>query len=124
MAGHRISNAEVESAAEKHPSIAEAAVIGKPDKVKGENIVVFAVLKPGISGDASLQKDVKNFVRKTLGPIVIPSDVIFVLDIPKTEAGKPARSLIKAKAPGQPLGDTSAVANPAALEAIPAISGK
>jgi len=124
VAGHRISNAEVESAAEKHPSIVESAVIGKPDKVKGENIVVFAVLKPGVAGDASLQKDIKNFVRKTLGPIAIPSDVVFVLEIPKNKAGKPTRSLIKAKALGQDLGDTSVVSNPAALEAIPAISGK
>jgi len=122
VAGHRISNAEVEASAEKHPAIAAAAVIGKPDKVKGENIVVFAVLKAGVNGDANLQKDIKNFVRKTLGPIAIPSDVIFVKDIPKNKAGKPVRSLIKAKALGQNLGDTSAVANPDAINEIPLIS--
>ncbi len=121
VAGHRISNAEVEASAEKHPSVAAAAVIGKPDKVKGENIVVFAVLKPGVNGDANLQKDIKNFIRKTLGPIAIPSDVIFVADIPKNKAGKPVRTLIKAKALGQALGDTSTVANPKALSEIPLI---
>ena len=121
VAGHRISNAEVEASAEKHPSVAGAAVVGKPDKVKGESIVVFAVLKPGVTGDALLQKDIKNFVRKTLGPIAIPSDVIFVADIPRNKAGKPLRPVIKAKALGQPLGDTSALANPKALEGIPLV---
>ncbi len=124
VAGHRISNAEVEASAEKHPAVAAAAVIGKPDKVKGENIVVFVVLKPNVNGDANLQKDIKNFIRKTLGPIAIPSDVIFVLDIPKNKAGKPMRPLIKAKALGQPLGDTSAVANSTALDQIPLVVKK
>ena len=121
VAGHRISNAEVEASAEKHPAVSAAAVVGKPDKVKGESIVVFAVLKPDTNGDANLQKDIKNFVRKTLGPIAIPSDVIFVSDIPRNKAGKPVRPLIKAKALGQPLGDTSAVVNPQALDQIPLV---
>jgi acetyl-CoA synthetase len=121
VAGHRISNAGVEASAEKHPAIAAAAVVGKPDKVKGGSIVVFSVLKPGTKGDANLQKDIKNFIRKTLGPIAIPSDVIFVEDIPKNRAGKPVRPLIKAKALGQPLGDISSVANPKALDQIPLV---
>ena len=112
----------MEASADKHPAVACAAVIGKPDKVKGESIVVFAVLKPGFNGDANLQKDIKNFVRKTLGPIAIPSDVIFVKDIPKNKAGKPVRNLIKAKALGQNLGDTSAVSNPDAINDIPLIA--
>jgi acetyl-CoA synthetase len=121
VAGHRISNAEVEASAEKHSAVACAAVVGKPDKVKGESIVVFAVLNPGIVGDGALQKDIKNFVRRTLGPIAIPSEVIFVSEIPRDKAGKPLRPMIKAKALGQPLGDTSALANPQALEAIPLV---
>ncbi|HNX10154.1 MAG TPA: acetate--CoA ligase [Methanothrix sp.] len=124
VAGHRISNAEVEASAEKHPSVAAAAVVGKPDKVKGESIVVYAVLKPDAKGDANLQKDIKNFVRKTLGPIAIPSDVIFVSDIPRNKAGKPVRPLIKAKALGEALGDTSAVVNPKALDAITPVAKK
>ena len=124
VAGHRISNAEVEASAEKHPAVANAAVIGKPDKVKGENIVVFAVMKPGINGDANLQKDIKNFIRMTLGPIAIPSDVIFVKDIPKNKAGNPLRNLIKAKALGDPVGDLSAIANPGSMENIPLITKK
>jgi acetyl-CoA synthetase len=124
VAGHRISNAEVEASAEKHPSVAAAAVVGKPDKVKGESIVVFAVLKPGAKKDAALEKDIKNFVRKILGPIAIPSDVIFVSEIPRNKAGKPVRPLIKAKALGEALGDTSAVVNLKALEAIPLLLKK
>ena len=121
VAGHRISNAEVEASAEKHPSVARAAVVGKPDRVKGESIVLFAVLKPGVAEGADLQKDIKNFVRKTLGPIAIPSDVIFVPEIPEDRSGKPLRPMIKARALGEPLGDTSALANPKALDAIPII---
>jgi acetyl-CoA synthetase len=121
VAGHRISNAEVEASAEKHPAVAAAAVVGKPDRVKGENIVVFAVLKEGVNGDAALQKDIKNFVRKTLGPIAIPSDVVFVPDFPKNKAGKPLRPLIKAKALGEAVTDTSAVANPKSIDCIPRI---
>ncbi|MFZ3149248.1 MAG: acetate--CoA ligase [Methanothrix sp.] len=124
VAGHRISNAEVEASAEKHPSVAAAAVVGKPDKVKGESIVVFVVLKPEAKPDAALEKDIKNFVRKTLGPIAIPSDVIFVPDIPRNKAGKPVRPLIKAKAMGEALGDTSTVVNPKALDAIPLVVKK
>ena len=119
VAGHRISNAEVEASAEKHPAVKAAAVVGKPDKVKGESIVVYAVLNPGIEGDANLQKDIKTFVRKTLGPIAIPSDVIFVEDIPRNKAGKPVRPLIKARALGEKIADTSAVVNPKSLDMIP-----
>jgi acetyl-CoA synthetase len=71
-----------------------------------------------------MEKDIKNFVRKSLGPIAIPSDVIFVADIPRNKAGMPVRSLIKAKALGEALGDTSAVANPQALDAIPLLVKK
>jgi acetyl-CoA synthetase len=86
--------------------------------------VVIAILKPEAKPDAALEKDIKNFVRKTLGPIAIPSDVIFVSEIPRNKAGKPVRPLIKAKALGEALGDTSAVVNPKALEAIPLLLKK
>jgi acetyl-CoA synthetase len=109
----------VEASAEKHPAVKAAAVVGRPDRVKGESIVVYAVLNPGIEGDANLQKDIKTFVRKTLGPIAIPSDVIFVEDIPRNKAGKPVRPLIKARALGEKIADTSAVVNPKALDMIP-----
>jgi acetyl-CoA synthetase len=124
VAGHRISNAEVEASAEMHPSVAAAAIVGKPDKVKGESIVVFAVLKPDAKPESALERDIKKFVRKTLGSIAIPSDVIFVADIPRNKAGKPVRYLIKAKSLGEALGDTSAVANPQALDAIPLLAKK
>jgi acetyl-CoA synthetase len=63
-------------------------------------------------------------VRKTLGPIAIPSDVIFVPHIPRNRAGKPVRALIKAKTLGEAMGDTTAVANPQALDAIPLVGKK
>ncbi|ABK15188.1 MAG: acetate--CoA ligase [Methanothrix sp.] len=121
VAGHRISNAEVESAALSHPNVADAAVIGRPDKVKGENIILFVVLKEGINPSEELKKDIRNHVRATMGPIAMPSEVYFVSAIPKDRTGKPVRAVIKAKALGAALGDTSSVINKDAIDAIPAI---
>jgi acetyl-CoA synthetase len=112
----------VEASAEKHSAVEAAAVVGKPDRVKGESIVAYVVLKPGVEGDDYLQKDIKTFVRKTLGPIAIPSDVIFIADIPRNKAGKPVRPLIKARALGEKILDTSSVVNPQALDLIPLLS--
>ena len=121
VAGHRIANAEVESAIVAHPKAAEAAVIGKPDEIKGESIVAFVILKVGVQPSPELSKDVINHVRKTLGPVAAPQEVHFVNDLPKTRSGKIMRRVVKAKALGNPTGDTSALANPEAVEGIPLI---
>ncbi len=88
VAGHRISNAEVESAAVSHPKVAEAAVIGQPDEVKGEKIVAFVILRDGVSESEDLKKDISKHVRTVLGPVAYPDTVYFVNDIPKTRSGK------------------------------------
>ena len=119
VAGHRISNAEVESALVSHPKVAEAAVIGKPDEVKGEVIVAFVILRTGNEESETLEKELSKHVRTVLGPVVYPEKVYFVKDVPKTRSGKIMRRVIKAKALGNPTGDLSALANPAAVEAIP-----
>jgi acetyl-CoA synthetase len=75
VAGHRISNAEVESALVSHPKVAEAAVIGKPDEVKGEVIVAFVILKTGIEATAGLDKELSKHVRTVLGPVAYPESV-------------------------------------------------
>jgi acetyl-CoA synthetase len=121
VAGHRISHAEVESAAVSHPKVAEAAVIGEPDEVKGEKIVAFIILKEGVVEEESLKKDISTHVRKVLGPVAYPDKVYFVKDVPKTRSGKIMRRVIKAKALGKPTGDLSALANPDAVDAIPLI---
>ena len=121
VAGHRISNAEVESAFVSHPKVGEAAVIGKPDQVKGEVIVAFVSLRGGIEGSDELKKELVKHVRTALGPLASPEAIYFVKDVPKTRSGKIMRRVIKAKAMGQPTGDVSALANPDAVEAIPLI---
>ena len=121
VAGHRIANAEVESALVAHPKIAEAAVVGKPDAVKGESIVAFAVLNVGVEQSPELAKDAITFVRKTLGPVAAPSEVYFVNDLPKTRSGKIMRRVVKAKCLGNPTGDISTLLNPEAVDGIPLI---
>jgi len=122
VAGHRISNAEVESAFVSHPKVGEAAVIGKPDQVKGEVIVAFVSLRGGIEGSDELKKELVKHVRTALGPLASPEAIYFVKDVPKTRSGKIMRRVIKAKAMGLPTGDVSALANPDAVDAIPLIT--
>jgi acetyl-CoA synthetase len=121
VAGHRLGNSEVESAAVSHPKVAEAAVIGKPDEVKGEVIIVFAILRGGVEPTEDLKKDIKNHIRKTLGPVGMPEAIYFVNDVPKTRSGKIMRRVIRARAMGQPVGDISTLMNPEAVEGIPKI---
>jgi len=121
VAGHRISNAEVESALVAHPKVAEAAVIGKPDEVKGEVIVAFVILKTGVEPSEDLKPVLAKHVRSVLGPVAYPEVVYFVNDVPKTRSGKIMRRVIKAKALGNPVGDISALANPESVDAIPLI---
>jgi acetyl-CoA synthetase len=121
VAGHRLGNSEVESAAVSHPAVAEAAVIGKPDEVKGEVIIVFACLKQGVKETEDLKKDISKHIRNTLGPIATPEEIHFVKDVPKTRSGKIMRRVIRSRAMGQPPGDISTLANPEAVEAIPKI---
>jgi len=121
VAGHRIGNSEVESALVSHPSCAEAAVVGKPDEVKGEVIVAFCVLRSGNEPTDQLKKTLVRHVGDNLGKIAAPSEIYFVGDVPKTRSGKIMRRIIKSKAMGKDVGDTSSLANPEAVEAIPKI---
>jgi acetyl-CoA synthetase len=121
VAGHRLSNAEVESALVSHPKVGEAAVIGKPDEVKGEVIIAFVSLRTGNVESEELKKELTKHVRTVLGPVASPEGIYFVKDVPKTRSGKIMRRVIKAKALGNPTGDISALANPDAVEAIPLI---
>ncbi len=107
VSGHRLGSAEIESALVSHPAVAEAAVIGKPDDVKGESIKAFVMLKLGRHQSPALIDELKAHVRKTIGPVAIPSEVAFVDSLPKTRSGKIMRRVLKAKELGLPLGDTS-----------------
>jgi acetyl-CoA synthetase len=113
VAGRKMGPAEIEEAMLQHPGVAEAAVIGVPDDVKGEAIVGYAVAKPGISVDAAA---VCATVSSVMGPAFRPREVILVAELPKTQSGKIVRRLIRQKYLHEPLGDLSTVANPWALE--------
>ena len=104
IAGHRISSAEVESALVSHPDVAEAAVVGKPDPIKGEVIYAFVILKHNVKQNFDFKKILKGHVRNEIGPIASPADVIIVNDLPKTSSGKIMRRVIKAKVKGILLG--------------------
>lgn len=107
VAGHRIGTADVESALVSHPAVAEAAVIGRPDEIKGENIKAFVILRVGHTASAALGNTLKDHVRHVLGSIAVPAEIAFPDKLPKTRSGKIMRRLLKAQELGQPVGDIS-----------------
>ncbi|MGI8586354.1 MAG: AMP-binding protein [Chloroflexia bacterium] len=120
VAGKRVGPAEVESAAVSHPAVAEAAAIGVPDELKGEAVVVFAMLRPGNAPSEALRGEIEAAIVKQLGKSLKPKAVKFVGDIPRTRNAKILRRLVRKHYLGEPLGDTSALENPAALDEIAA----
>jgi acetyl-CoA synthetase len=113
VAGRKVGPAEVEDAMMQHPGVAEAAVIGVPDEVKGEAIVGYAVARPGAAVEGSA---VCETVARVLGQMFRPREILVVDELPKTQSGKIVRRLIRRRYLGEPLGDVSTVANPGALE--------
>jgi len=107
VAGHRIGTADVESALVSHPAVAEAAVIGRPDPIKGENIKAFVILRAGHVVTPELDPTLKDHVRNTLGAIGVPAEISVVDKLPKTRSGKIMRRLLKAQELGQEVGDVS-----------------
>ena len=107
VAGHRIGTADVESALIAHEAVAEAAVIGVPDEIKGEAIKAFIVVNKNINANNDLAKTLTQHVRNELGPIATPAEVTFVNTLPKTRSGKIMRRLLKARELGEDPGDTS-----------------
>ncbi|MCS7058250.1 MAG: AMP-binding protein, partial [Meiothermus sp.] len=107
VAGHRIGTADVESALVAYPAVAEAAVIGVPDPIKGERIQAFVVLRAGWEKTPTLQQEIVQHVRHQLGPIATPGELVFVDRLPKTRSGKILRRLLRAQALGQDPGDLS-----------------
>ncbi len=105
VAGHRIGSAEVESALVSHPSVAEAAVIGKPDPLRGESIKGFVTLRVGNDPSDKMINDLQLHVRRELGPIAVPSEIEFMSVLPKTRSGKIMRRLLKANELGLDPGD-------------------
>lgn len=107
VAGHRIGTADVESALVSHAAIAEAAVIGIPDEIKGESIIAFVQLRKGHEGGENLPAKLIEHVRRELGPIATPSKINIVAGLPKTRSGKIMRRYLKALEMGTDAGDLS-----------------
>jgi acetyl-CoA synthetase len=108
VAGHRLGTAEVESALVTHPDVAEAAVVGRPDELKGQALVAFVTLKAGKPPSSALKETLRAHVAKEIGPIAKPDDVRFADALPKTRSGKIMRRLLgEIAAGGAPKGDTT-----------------
>ncbi len=120
VAGKRVGPAEVESAAVAHEAVQEAAAIGVPHPIKGETVVVLAVLRPGFAATPELAEDVRQTIAGQLGAALRPERVHFVADLPRTRNAKIMRRVIRAAYLGQPAGDVTALENPAAVEEIAA----
>jgi acetyl-CoA synthetase len=100
VAGHRIGTAEVESALVSHPTVAEAAVVGRNDEVKGQALVAFVTLKTGCKASPELREQLRSHVGKEIGPVAKPDDIRFAEALPKTRSGKIMRRLLKQVAAG------------------------
>ena len=108
VAGHRLGTSEVESALVSHPSVAEAAVVGKPDELKGQAVVCFVTVKSGITTSKDLAAVLKKHVRTVIGPVATPDEIRFTDALPKTRSGKIMRRLLKQVAAGELVtGDTT-----------------
>jgi len=124
VSGHRLGTAEVESALVAHQSVAEAAVVGYPHDIKGEDLYAYVMLKIGFEGSDQLRKDLVAHVRKEIGPIAAPGKLQFVPGLPKTRSGKIMRRILRKVAAGETneLGDTTTLADPSVIEDI--VKGK
>jgi len=118
ISAHRIGTIEIESALLQHPSVAEAAVVGRPDQLRGETACAFVVLKSGVAPADGLKQVLRESVRKTMGPIVIISDIYFVSILPKTRSGKIMRRVVRAIITDKPLGDFSTIEDESSIEEL------
>jgi acetyl-CoA synthetase len=108
VSGHRIGTAEVESALVSYPGVAEAAVVGRPDELKGQALVCFVTLKNGVTASPELKEAIRAHVAREIGSLARPDDVRFAAGLPKTRSGKIMRRILKEIAAGGAVkGDTS-----------------
>ncbi|WP_298276538.1 AMP-binding protein, partial [Ferroplasma sp.] len=118
VSGHRIGTIEIEDGLVSMKEVAEAAVFGKPDTVKGDTIIAFVTLKEGYEKSSELIDSLKKRMRTELGPIMVPEEIHIVDALPKTRSGKIMRRVIKAVYLNQVTGDVSTLENEASVEEI------
>ena len=120
VSGHRIGTAEVESALVSHPSVAEAAAVGFEHEIKGQALYVFVTPKAGIVVSEELRRELREHVKKEIGPIAVPDKLQFAEGLPKTRSGKIMRRILRKIVSGEPegFGDISTLADPAVVEQL------
>ncbi|MGI0073826.1 MAG: acetate--CoA ligase [Nitrosotalea sp.] len=118
VAGHRLGTAEIESGFVSHKTVAEAAVCGIPNEVKGESIIAFLVLREGINPTGKLKDELIQHIRNVVGPIATPDQLYFVSRLPKTRSGKIMRRLLKAVSMDEKIGDVSTLEDEAAVDEV------
>ena len=111
---------EVESALVDHPNVAEAAVVGRSDSLKGQAIVAFVTVKEGTAATDALMVELRDHVSRKIGSIAKPDDIIFAPELPKTRSGKIMRRLLRDIAEGRAIGDTTTLADPTVLAELSA----
>jgi acetyl-CoA synthetase len=124
VAGHMLGTAEIESAAVSASCVAEAAVVGVPDEIKGEAIVLFVTLKKAFTPDESVKAEIIKTIRHHIGPIAKPREIYCVESLPKTRSGKIMRRVIKAIACGKDVGDLSTIENKSSVEQVRKVYGR
>lgn len=124
IAGHRIGTAELESSIVSHDAVAESAVCGIADEIKGQVIIAFVVLKHGIEKNDILEKELLTKIRDDIGAIATPKQFYFVSKLPKTRSGKIMRRLLKTIASNEEIGDTSTLEDSAAVTEIQNVVNK
>jgi acetyl-CoA synthetase len=118
VAGHRLGTYELESALIQHNAVAEAAVVGIPDEVKGEVPVAFVILRQGNQASEGLAKELNLWVREKVGPIASLKDVFFVSKLPKTRSAKIMRRVVQAVASGKLIGDVTTLEDESSVEEV------
>lgn len=118
VSGHRIGTAEVESAMVSHPSVAEAAVIGRSHEIKGQAITAFVTLREGVESSEDLVAELKQHVVEKIGAMARPEEIIFTAELPKTRSAKIMRRLLRDIAEGRVLGDTTTLADPSVVDEL------
>ncbi|MDH4047542.1 MAG: acetyl-coenzyme A synthetase, partial [Gammaproteobacteria bacterium] len=118
VSGHRMGTAEVESALVAHKDVAEAAVVGYPHEIKGQGIYAYVTLMEGVAASDELLKELRQWVRKEIGPIATPDLIQWAPGLPKTRSGKIMRRILRKVAENDfgNLGDTSTLADPGVVK--------
>ena len=119
VSGHRLGTMEIESALVSHKLVSEAAVVGRPDDLKGESIVAFVTLTVGAELNETIDADLKKHVANEIGPIAKPDKITFTDALPKTRSGKIMRRILRSLASGNEIsGDTSTLEDRTVLDKL------